>query len=131
MPGGGDADSDALLAREWLVTNGLGGYASGTVIGVCTRRYHGLLIASLPAPLGRVVMLNHLSEQVRLADGTTVQIGAEEWAGPGSLQWHGAGRLTEFRLEAGLPVWRFEVGGIVLERRLLLPHRQNTVHVGY
>ena len=52
--------------REWLVTNGLGGYASGTVAGVMTRRYHGLLIASLPAPLGRMVMLNHLLERVRL-----------------------------------------------------------------
>ena len=55
--------------REWLVTNGLGGYASGTVAGVVTRRYHGLLVASLPAPLGRMVMLNHLLERVRLADG--------------------------------------------------------------
>ena len=53
--------------REWLVTNGLGGYASGTVAGVVTRRYHGLLVASLPAPLGRVVMLNHLMERVRIA----------------------------------------------------------------
>ena len=53
----------ARCAREWLVTNGLGGYASGTVAGVLTRRYHGLLIAALPAPLGRIVMLNHLLEQ--------------------------------------------------------------------
>ena len=59
--------AEALLDREWLVTNGLGGYASGTVAGVPTRRYHGLLIAALPAPLGRMVMLNHLSEQLRLS----------------------------------------------------------------
>ena len=52
--------------REWLVTNGLGGYASGTVAGVLTRRYHGMLVASLPAPLGRIVMLNHVLERVRL-----------------------------------------------------------------
>src|SRR6476659_1442748 len=52
--------------REWLVTNGLGGYAAGTVAGVMTRRYHGLLVASLPVPLGRTVMLNHLLERVRL-----------------------------------------------------------------
>ena len=57
--------------REWLVTNGLGGYASGTVAGVVTRRYHGLLVAALPAPLGRYVMLNHLLERVRLAGRAT------------------------------------------------------------
>lgn len=55
-----------LVDREWLVTNGLGGYASGTVSGVSTRRYHGLLIAALPAPLGRTVMLSHVYEQIRL-----------------------------------------------------------------
>ena len=65
-----------LLTREWLVTNGLGGYASGTIAGACTRRYHGLLIAALPAPLGRIVMLNHLFEELRLADGSHV---ASRW----------------------------------------------------
>src|SRR6186997_2628978 len=69
--------------REWLVTNGLGGYAAGTVAGVMTRRYHGLLIAALPAPLGRFVMLNHLLERVRLAARRAVWLGDEdEVAGP-------------------------------------------------
>src|SRR5215213_6002594 len=63
------ADPDALVTREWIVTNGLGGYASGTVAGVITRRYHGMLIAALPAPLGRTVMLSHVAEQVTLAGG--------------------------------------------------------------
>ena len=63
------SDPEALVTREWLVTNGLGGYASGTVSGVITRRYHGLLIAALPAPLGRIVMLSHVAEQVRWPDG--------------------------------------------------------------
>ena len=64
------AQREAWLTREWLVTNGLGGYASGTVAGVTTRRYHGLLVAALPAPLGRVVMLNHLTEDYRDAQGS-------------------------------------------------------------
>lgn len=51
-----------LLAREWLVTNGLGGYASGSIAGVLTRRYHGLLVSALPAPHGRTVMIGHLAE---------------------------------------------------------------------
>ncbi len=124
------AKSELLLTREWLVTNGLGGYASGTIAGVASRRYHSLLIAALPAPLGRRVMLNHLSELLRLPDGSTVLFGGEERAG-GALQLHGADYLTEFRLDMGLPVWRYAVGNIVFEKRILLPHRQNTVHVNY
>ena len=62
------------------MTNGLGGYASGTVAGAATRRYHGLLIAALPAPLGRTMMLNHLTEQLRLPDGTLVRFGGAERA---------------------------------------------------
>lgn len=64
----GDQIED-LVTREWLVTNGLGGYASGTLAGVVTRRYHGLLVAALPAPLGRTVMLNHISERLIMPDG--------------------------------------------------------------
>ena len=112
------AKSELLLTREWLVTNGLGGYASGTIAGVASRRYHSLLIAALPAPLGRRVMLNHLSELLRLADGTTILFGGEERAG-GVLELHGADHLTEFRLEMGLPVWRYEVGGVVFEKSVL------------
>jgi predicted glycogen debranching enzyme len=128
--GGSGAELEALLSREWLVTNGLGGYASGTVAGAATRRYHGLLIAALPGPLGRVVMLNHLFEQVRLPGGKTIQLGGEESAG-GVLDVPGAGHLKEFALEGGLPVWRYDVEGRTVEKWLNLPHLQNTVHVGY
>src|SRR5712692_10704977 len=88
-PAGTAAKADLLLTREWLVPNGLGGYASGTIAGVASRRYHSLLIAALPAPLGRRVMLNHLSELLRLSDGSTVPFGGEERAG-GALELHGA-----------------------------------------
>src|SRR5258705_259823 len=67
-----------LLDREWLATNGLGGYASGTVSGACTRRYHGLLIAALPAPLGRVVMFNHLGEEVKFSDRKILRLDSDE-----------------------------------------------------
>src|SRR5262245_10309559 len=123
------AARDSLLTREWLVTNGLGGYASGTVAGVAARRYHGLLIAALPAPLGRQMMLNHLSELLRLRDGATAFLGGEERTG--GLDLPGAAFLTEFRLEKGMPIWRYELGGIVVEKRVLLPHGQNTVHINY
>ncbi|HEX3559116.1 MAG TPA: amylo-alpha-1,6-glucosidase [Pyrinomonadaceae bacterium] len=123
-------DVEALLGHEWLVTNGLGGFASSTVACVPTRRYHGLLISSLPTPLGRTVMLNHVSEWVRLPNGARFQIGGQERAG-GVLEMPGAHYLAEFRLEAGLPVWCYEVGGTVIEKRVLMLHGQNTVHVNY
>ena len=75
-PGEGAGWAD-LLTREWLVTNGLGGYASGTVCGVPTRRFHGLLVASLPAPFGRTMMLNDVAEEVYLPDGTCHRLGGE------------------------------------------------------
>jgi predicted glycogen debranching enzyme len=124
------SDPEALVSREWLATNGLGGYACGTIAGAITRRYHGLLIAALPAPLGRIVMLSHLAEQVRLADGRRFEIGGREIVGL-TRDAEGAGYLVEFRLESGLPVWRYDVNGLVLEKRVFLTHMQNTVHVTY
>jgi predicted glycogen debranching enzyme len=123
-------DPDVLVTREWLVTNALGGYGSGTVAGVITRRYHGVLIAALAAPLGRTVMLSHVAEQVTLPGGRPVEVGGRERSGD-APDAHGTGYLTEFRLEAGLPVWRYEVEGLVIEKRIFLPHMQNTVHVTY
>jgi predicted glycogen debranching enzyme len=105
---------EVLLNREWLVTNGLGGYASGTVSGAITRKYHGILVAALPAPLGRVVMWNHLSEFLRFADDDAVSLGAEERAG-GQLDLKGAEYLREFRLEDGMPVWIYRVRDFVIE----------------
>ncbi|HLM56496.1 MAG TPA: amylo-alpha-1,6-glucosidase [Pyrinomonadaceae bacterium] len=128
--GEGGHDPDALLGREWLVTNGLGGFASSTVAGVPTRRYHGLLISALPTPLGRTVMLNHLAEWLRLPDGRRFHVGGQERAG-GTLELPGARHLTEFRLEEGLPVWRYDLEGAVVEKRVLMLHKQNTVHVNY
>lgn len=121
---------EPLSTREWLLTNGLGGYASGTVSGVITRRYHGLLIAALPAPLGRTLTLAHLSEQIRLADGRVVRLFGGPGA-PGPAASPSDGYLAEFRLETGLPVWRYEVEGMSIERQLILAHGQNTVYVTY
>src|SRR3954467_15574349 len=98
-PPQGETDSESLVTREWLVTNGLGGYASGTVPGVITRRYHGLLIAALPGPPGRIVLLSHVAEQVTLAGGRCIEIGGRERSGD-ARDAHGSGYLTDFRLEA-------------------------------
>src|SRR5262249_39909842 len=105
-------------------------YASGTVSGTITRRYHGLLTAALPAPFGRTVMWSHVSEVLRFSEDDTVSLGVEERA-RGQLDLQGADYLQEFRLEDGLPVWIFNVRDLTIEKRLHLPHRQNTGHVSY
>ena len=131
-----DRQDEAIAAgevpprREWLVTNGLGGYASGTVAGMLTRRYHGMLVASLPAPLGRIVMLNHLLERVRLPGRGVIWLGDEDEVA-GSNAADRLEHLAEFRLELGLPVWIYRVETFTIEKRVLMPHAQNTVHINY
>src|SRR5688500_20302822 len=105
-----DREDDTIVAgerpprREWLVTNGLGGFASGTVAGMLTRRYHGMLVASLPAPLGRMVLLNHLLERVRLPGTGVVWLGdQDEVAGRKAAER--SAHLAAGRLESGLPAW--------------------------
>jgi glycogen debranching enzyme len=105
----------ALLDREWLVTNGLGGYASGTACCTPARRYHGYLIAALPPPLGRILYLNHLEERARFDDDGRELLLCSEAA------------LDELRLEDGLPLWRHR--GI--EKRVFLPHGRNVAVVSW
>ncbi|MFN8389549.1 MAG: amylo-alpha-1,6-glucosidase [Bdellovibrionota bacterium] len=120
---------EELLRKEWLVTNGLGAYASGTLSGVPTRRYHGFLVAALPAPFGRQMMLEHLSEMVTFADGETafLSMGLAEF---GQKDIHRFS-LVEFRLDLGLPVWVYSRLGVVLERRIQMMHGHNTVQIAY
>jgi len=124
-----NATAESLVHAEWLVTNRLGGFASCTVAGICTRRYHGWLIAAHPAPLGRVVLLTHLWEEIRLPSGALLRLGGEDLAG--QVHVHGADSLVDFRLELGLPVWRFTKNGVTLEKRVLMPRMQNTTLVRY
>ena len=98
--GADPGNTEPLLTREWLVTNGLGGYASGTVAGVATRRYHGLLIAALPAPLGRTDDAQPPRRADPPARRHASSASAARSAPAARCELHGAGHLTEFRLEA-------------------------------
>jgi len=118
-----NAGWDRLAALEWLVTNGLGGYASGTLGGFLTRRYHALLVAALPAPLGRMVLVSRLDERVRLPGGDIRWL--SRVSNPDS------GIVTHFQLVGGLPVWRYELAGTTIEKRLIMPRLQNTVLVSF
>ena len=121
---------DELLTREWLVTNALGGYASGTIGGANTRRFHGFLIAALPAPLGRTMMFNHLEEVLEGPDGLCWRLSGDEHGGR-EVAFPEDGILEEFAMENGRPVWRFSGNGIRIEKRVLMPHLQNTSHIVY
>jgi predicted glycogen debranching enzyme len=122
---------EALLTREWLVTNALGGYACGTVGGACTRRFHGQLIASLRAPLGRTMMFNHIEEVLEGADGVCYRLSGDEHGQGKGIAYPEPGFLEEFALEGGLPVWRFAKDGIRIEKRVMMPYLQNTTFIIY
>ncbi len=123
-----DEDSKTLMEAEWLVTNGLGGYASGTVGGTLTRVFHGYLIAALPSPLGRTMMFNDVFEQLIFGDGHAVPLNGIKTE---EEDFAGSERLANFRLDSGLPVWTYEVEGLTIEKRVCLPHRQNTSYLNY
>jgi predicted glycogen debranching enzyme len=120
----------SLQWKEWLVTNGLGGYASGTISGALTRRYHGLLISALPTPFGRTMMFNYVGERLRWPDGRSVAVHSIVET-PDGKEFDTSSHLVSFRLEAGLPVWLFDVEGVRFEKRILMPFLQNTTHIGY
>jgi len=120
---------ESASSREWLVTNGLGGYASGTVAGLNTRRYHGLLVASLKPPVERRVLVAQLDCTVTYR-GRRTELGVNEFAG-GYVHPDGWRYLAEFRREGAIPVWRWIVGDLVLERRVWMAHGVNTTYVRY
>jgi glycogen debranching enzyme len=115
------------LSREWLVTNGIGGFASSTVIGCNTRRYHALLCAATRPPLGRMVLVNKADETLTVG-ARSFDLGSNQY--PGTIQPAGFQYLREFHLDP-LPRWIYEVPGATLERTLWMPHGQNRTVVRY
>ncbi|MGC9357403.1 MAG: amylo-alpha-1,6-glucosidase [Anaerolineae bacterium] len=122
-------DLEAASRREWLVTNGIGGYASGTVAGLLTRRYHGLLIAALQPPLGRTLLLTKLEEQV-FYDDRLLELFVNHWA-RGSVEPQGYRYLERFRLDGTTPVWTFACADALLEKRVWMRPGENTTYVRY
>src|SRR5258708_9791753 len=102
------ADLDADLGREWLIANGLGGYALGSVCGATTRSYSGLLVAAVRPPTERAVLVAKVDEVVTLADGTALPLGTNEYA-DGTIYPPAFQRLADFTLEGQLPRWRFRL----------------------
>jgi predicted glycogen debranching enzyme len=122
-------DLSQAETREWLVTNGIGGYACGTVAGLLTRRYHGLLVAALEPPLGRSLLLTKLDE-VALYDAQSYDLHTDRWA-DGVVSPKGYHQIEQFALEGTIPTWRFACGDALLEKRIWMQQGANTTYVQY
>lgn len=124
-----NSDPQYLYQREWLLANGLGGYASGTLLGVATRKYHGLFVPNLSAPKGRHVLISRFDEEVSCGE-RRVLLGGSDTA-RGEYPGDGHRYLMQFTLEDHIAAWIYDFGGVVMERAIVMPHRQNTVCVRY
>ncbi|OKI60682.1 amylo-alpha-1,6-glucosidase [Micromonospora sp. CB01531] len=121
-------DLAAGSAREWLVTDGRGGYAMGTVSGLRTRRYHGLLVVAGETPASRKVGLVSLDPVVTLPSGQRVRLGAHEWSS-GVVDPRGYELLERFDLVDGVPRWRWRIGDVVIEREIAMAYGRPCVAV--
>ena len=120
-------DLDAALRREWLETNGLGGFASSTIIGLNARRYHGLLVAATKPPVGRLVLLSKLEETLFI-DGRPFDLSANRY--PGVVHPQGFLYLKQFRLDP-FPVFTYEIEGIEIEKTVFMVNGENSTVVQY
>jgi predicted glycogen debranching enzyme len=119
----------AAESREWLVTNGIGAFASGTIATGMTRRYHGLLIAALQPPLGRNQLVAVLDEIVRYG-GATYSLATHRWAS-GAVDPQGFLNIESFRLEGTIPVWTYSFADALLEKRVWMVQAENTTFIHY
>ena len=122
-------DLAAAESREWLVTNGIGGYASGAIAGSQTRRYHGLLVAALQPPVGRTQLVSAIDEIVHY-DGADFSLATHRWAG-GVVDPKGFLLLEDFHLEGSTPVWTYAPADAILEKRIWMHQGENTTYIQY
>lgn len=122
-------DRNSAASREWLVTNGIGGYASGTIAGSLTRRYHGLLVAALNPPLGRTLLLTKLDEEVEY-DGCFYPLYTNNWA-TGDANPLGYQNIESFKLDGTVPTWKFALGDALLVKSIWMQQGSNTTYIKY
>jgi len=120
-------DLSEATAREWLETNGIGGFASSTLVNLNSRRYHGLLVAATHPPVGRMVLLSKLEPTLVIAD-RRYELGVNLY--PGAFHPQGQQYLQSFRLDP-FPVFKYCVEDLTLEQTIFLVHGENTVVVQY
>jgi len=120
-------DLGSALGREWLETNGLGGFASSTIVGLNTRRYHGLLIAATLPPVGRMVLLSKIEETV-IVDGERYELSANQY--PGVVHPQGYTYLKRFRLDP-FPIATYAIAGGEIEKLVFMVQGENTTVIQY
>lgn len=115
-------DFESASSREWLETNGIGGFAASTISGANTRRYHGILTPATRPPLGRITMLSKFEETL-VIDGEIFQLSSNKY--PNSIDPKGFKYIKSFRLDP-FPIWIYEVEGIEIEKKIFMIHGENT-----
>ena len=128
-------DLSVVSKREWLVTNGIGGFACGTLANVLSRRYHGLLVAALQPPLGRTLLLAKLDETVEYDgiypdSGRLTPLYLNRWE-DGTVEGNGHHYLNRFHLEGTTPVWTYAIANALLEKRIWMQPGANTTYIQY
>ncbi len=121
------SNPEDALQHEWLETNGLGGFASSTIVGLNTRRYHGLLTAATKPPVGRMVLLSKLEETL-VVNGERYDLSTNQY--PGVVHPQGHQYLKNFRLDP-FPIFTYEVAGVEIEKSVLMVQGENTTVVQY
>lgn len=123
------SDLQSAEQREWLVTNGIGSFASGTVASVLTRRYHGLLIAALNPPLGRTLLATRFDETITYGS-KEYDLSVNRWEGDVENTVHPR-LLDRFHLEGTTPVWSYTCADALIEKRIWMEQGVNTTYVKY
>lgn len=125
------SDVQAGLDHEWLATNGLGGFASGTIVGSSTRSYHGLLVAALRPPVERTVLVTKIDEEVTLPNRSVLKLGVNEYQ-DGTIDPQGHQYLNKFSLEADIACATYQLEeNLLLDKRIWMEYGQNTTYVQY
>jgi predicted glycogen debranching enzyme len=122
------ATFESLRSKEWLITNGIGGYASGSLAGANTRRYHGLLVASLNPPTNRKVLVSKIEESIALQRNHVVEISSNQY--PGAIHPQGYQYLKSFE-QNPLPTFQYEINGHLLEKTIFMVYGRNATVVEY
>lgn len=115
--------------REWLITNGIGGYAAGTISGLLTRRYHGLLIAALKPPTARTLLLTKLNETATY-NNLNYALYSDRWADQ-TIFPQGYDNIAKFFLVGTTPVWIYKLSDALLEKRIWMQQGENTTYIRY
>jgi predicted glycogen debranching enzyme len=123
------SDLEAIQRREWLVTNGIGGYASGTIANSLTRGYHGILVAALKPPLERTVLGTKLDDTAEY-NGLVYPLFTNNWAN-GIVDPQCDRTLECFNLEGTIARWCYQLGEALLEKRIWMKYGENTTYIHY